>query len=339
MNYLGIDISNNNGRFDLTNVKNNKCEFVYVKATEGATFKDPTMEYFLDQCKKLNLKVGAYHFLVSTSSPESQAENFYYKIKNYNWQLIPMLDIETNFNSLCDYTLRFIKRFKELCNMELGIYSYTGFISNLYSIKDQIKDMKFWEANYNHKPWYLENTFFNTRIGHQYSENGTIGNFKGDCNVFNEQCLLRKQGWNRSSNGKWWYCTDVENGCYYTADNGWKLIDGDYYLFDNEGYARTGWYQDDDKKWYYFEEANNGNMCKLVSGWKKIDDEWYYFNPNHDGSFGVMKTGWIKDGGKDYLLYSNGMMAHDVEEYGYSIDSNGVATKIDTVGLNKEGDE
>ena len=30
----------------------------------------------------VNLKVGFYHFLVKTSSPETQAENFYNKIKN-----------------------------------------------------------------------------------------------------------------------------------------------------------------------------------------------------------------------------------------------------------------
>ena len=34
------------------------------------------------------------------------------------------------------------------------------------------------------------------------------------------------------------------------------------------------------------------------------------------------------DGGHDYLLYSNGTMAHDCEAYGYKIDSNGVAVKI-----------
>ena len=42
-----------------------------------------------------------------------------------------------------------------------------------------------------------------------------------------------------------------------------------------------------------------------------------------------MCTGWIQAKGKDYLLYSNGEMAHDCELYGYRFDSNGVATKIE----------
>ncbi|MFR2890849.1 MAG: surface protein PspC, partial [Clostridium butyricum] len=40
------------------------------------------------------------------------------------------------------------------------------------------------------------------------------------------------------------------------------------------------------------------------------------------------QTGWIKDYGKDYLLYSNGVMVHDTVLYGYRFESNGVATKI-----------
>ena len=41
-----------------------------------------------------------------------------------------------------------------------------------------------------------------------------------------------------------------------------------------------------------------------------------------------MQTGWIKDDGKDYLLYSNGVMVHHTVFYGYRFKSNGVATKI-----------
>ena len=42
-----------------------------------------------------------------------------------------------------------------------------------------------------------------------------------------------------------------------------------------------------------------------------------------------MCTGWIQVKGKEYLLYSDGSMAHDCELYGYRFDSNGVATKIE----------
>ena len=80
-----------------------------------------------------------------------------------------MVDIETNFNGLSDYVERFIATFKKLCPLELGIYSYTSFIPYLSGAESTIKNMKFWEANYNNAPWYLSNTFFTNRIGHQYT--------------------------------------------------------------------------------------------------------------------------------------------------------------------------
>ena len=86
MGYIaGIDISNNNGSIDFSKVAAVGVEYVYAKATEGATFKDSTMETFYANCKAQGLKVGAYHFLVGTSTPEAQAQNFYAKIKDYSW--------------------------------------------------------------------------------------------------------------------------------------------------------------------------------------------------------------------------------------------------------------
>lgn len=41
-----------------------------------------------------------------------------------------------------------------------------------------------------------------------------------------------------------------------------------------------------------------------------------------------MATGWLQDGSKLYLLYSNGVMAHDTVLYGYKFDSDGAAYKI-----------
>ena len=69
---------------------------------------------------------------------------------------------------------------------------------------------------------------------------------------------------------------------------------------------------------------NYVNGASVVEQFKLIgNDEWYYLNT--DGS---MHTGWLNKDGLTYLLQSNGSMAHDTEIYGYSIDSNGHAIKI-----------
>lgn len=89
-----------------------------------------------------------------------------------------------------------------------------------------------------------------------------------------------KLGWNYNNVG-WWYCSSVENKSYYTSKDGWQYVDGEWYIFDSNGYAlQDVWYFDEsDKAWYYL-----NNECKMVRGsrykplWKYIDSECYAFN-------------------------------------------------------------
>lgn len=88
-----------------------------------------------------------------------------------------------------------------------------------------------------------------------------------------------KVGWNQNDIG-WWYCCNLENRYYYTTDNSWKEIDGEWYTFDSKGYAlQSAWYYDENyKDWYYLDEN-----CKMVRGskdrplWKWIDNDCYAF--------------------------------------------------------------
>ena len=189
----GIDISNNNGSIDFNKVKNSGVECIYIKATEGTTFQDSYKSAFYGGAKSIGAKVGFYHFLVGSSAPETQAENFYKEIIKCQNDLVPMLDVEVNFSGLNDYIARFVARFKQLANMEIGIYTYTSFL-NEYIDVDRFKTLKLWEANYNNDPWKLPNNGFLSRIGHQYTEKGRIQGVNGVCdlNVFNEGVLLGK---------------------------------------------------------------------------------------------------------------------------------------------------
>ena len=183
----GIDISNNNGSINFNGVKNSGVECVYIKATEGTTFQDSYKSAFYGGAKTIGAKVGFYHFLVGTSAPETQAENFYKEIISYQNDLVPMLDVEVNFPGLNDYIARFIGRFNQLTSMEIGIYTYTSFL-NEYIDVERFKTLKLWEANYNNSPWNLPSNGFTNRIGHQYTEKGHIDGVNGVCDVneFNE---------------------------------------------------------------------------------------------------------------------------------------------------------
>jgi N-acetylmuramoyl-L-alanine amidase len=106
-------------------------------------------------------------------------------------------------------------------------------------------------------------------------------------------------GWNRNDVG-WWYYSCLENKSYYTSKDGWQEIDGEWYIFDDKGYAlQDCWYYDKGHgHWYYL-----SSECKMVRGskdkplWKWIDSACYAFDEH-----GVMycdcvtPDGWKVDG-------------------------------------------
>ena len=117
-------------------------------------------------------------------------------------------------------------------------------------------------------------------------------------------------GWVKKNN-KWYYVTAKGN---YT---GWAKIDGEYYLFGNDGAMKTGW-QQVGNKWYLL--APNG---KMITGWRKVNGKWYFMNNSGD-----MKTGWIKCGYNWFYLKNTGAMAaggwEKIEGKWYYFSNNGV---------------
>ena len=57
----GIDVSNNNGRLDLTRGFSG-LDFVIAKATEGTAFVDDTLAWYHSQARAAGSLFGAYHF-------------------------------------------------------------------------------------------------------------------------------------------------------------------------------------------------------------------------------------------------------------------------------------
>lgn len=57
----GIDVSNNNGRLDLTKGFSG-LDFVFAKASEGVGFEDNTLSWYHSQARAAGAVFGAYHF-------------------------------------------------------------------------------------------------------------------------------------------------------------------------------------------------------------------------------------------------------------------------------------
>lgn len=138
----GVDISHHQGNIDWTKMKkweNKKIEFIYLKATEGATYIDKTYQRNLDGAKKSNLLVGSYHYFRTTSSVKNQFKNFIQNVDKQKQDLIPLIDVEEkkNWNNS-----EFHKNFQEFLDMVENhfdskpmIYTVNSFYNNHLSGK------------------------------------------------------------------------------------------------------------------------------------------------------------------------------------------------------------
>lgn len=67
----------------------------------------------------------------------------------------------------------------------------------------------------------------------------------------------------------------------------WEYINGNWWAFDENGYAKTGWLKDEAFGGWFYIDPERG----MQTGWFLIDGVWYYFHPVSDGRKGIMYAG------------------------------------------------
>lgn len=92
----GIDLSHYQGNVFWEEVgRNMKINYVYLKATEGATNIDDRYEENIRMAKLNGLYVGSYHYFRPATPLKEQFDNFVTQCRPEQQDLIPMIDIET----------------------------------------------------------------------------------------------------------------------------------------------------------------------------------------------------------------------------------------------------
>ena len=81
----------------------------------------------------------------------------------------------------------------------------------------------------------------------------------------------------------------------------WEHINGNWWAFDETGYAKTGWLRDEDYGGWFYMDLEHG----MQTGWVLLDGAWYYFNPVSDGKRGMMYAGQRTPDG--YYVEKNGV--------------------------------
>jgi lysozyme len=72
----GVDVSHHNGRVDWPHIRAAGYRFAYLKATEGATWRDSTFVRNREEAVRAGLVTGAYHFFTLCRPGREQARNF-----------------------------------------------------------------------------------------------------------------------------------------------------------------------------------------------------------------------------------------------------------------------
>ena len=190
--YNGIDISSHQGYIDWAKVSSDKdINFVYIKATEGATYHSPHYPHNITQARRHGLLVGSYHYLSSSSSIDEQFNNFSkYALKSAQ-DLIPMLDVEVrgdwSRSQLIDSVNKFCHLVENLYGVQPMIYSTMGFYNK--NLTPHFNKHHLYIGRYsNSEPeinWEGEFTIW------QYSETGIIPGI----DAYVDLCRFRKDGW------------------------------------------------------------------------------------------------------------------------------------------------
>lgn len=126
---FGIDVSHHNGKINWDQVPD--VDFVYIKATEGATYVDPVYQQNINGARARKFRVGAYHYFRTTSSVQKQFENYKKHVMKSGIDLIPMVDVEEckkwSATQFQDSLMRFIQLVKSHYGKAPMIYSVNTF--------------------------------------------------------------------------------------------------------------------------------------------------------------------------------------------------------------------
>lgn len=184
-NYAGIDVSNWQGYIDYRQVKEAGIQVVYIKASEGTTFKDPYLETNYRNAKANGLKVGFYHFLTATNVAEAEEEaQFFASVisgKDPDCKLV--MDYEvfqgvgvTTINQIAE---TFLQKVQRLTGKQTIVYSNLYDSQHIFN-KNLANQYELWLAYYgNYQNLTTTSSNWNEWIGAQYDDKGIIPGING----------------------------------------------------------------------------------------------------------------------------------------------------------------
>jgi lysozyme len=187
----GIDVSRHNDRINWERVRQMEADgvrlqFVFIKATEGATLADKHFKKNWREAKKSNLRRGAYHFYHPTRDPVKQATNFINHVDLIAGDFAPVVDFEVINGQSADTVIHGLRLWLQTVEDHYGVRPIIYTNGNLYRkyIKGNLDDYPLWIADYSTK--HLRDYDPDQLYFWQHNQNGWVQGIRGqvDFNVF-----------------------------------------------------------------------------------------------------------------------------------------------------------
>lgn len=187
---VGVDLSAHNGDVDFQKVAEAGVSFVFLKATEGTTFRDSKFRKNYFAARDAGLKVGAYHFFRFDSDGYDQGRNFLETVDSLDFDLPLAIDVEewSNPDDLptekIALNIRAMIFSLEGCRRKVILYTnkrgYDRFVRN------RLEEMPMWVCSFTNPPIDSDNWQL-----WQHSHESHIDGIKGkvDLNTFNGDSL------------------------------------------------------------------------------------------------------------------------------------------------------
>lgn len=187
----GIDLSAHNGVVDFDSISDAGIDFVYLKASEGASFRDMSFATNYAGARRTGIKAGAYHFFRFDRDGRSQADNLLDAVAGCKLDLPLAIDVEESWNPAAPSTEIIVERLRtmvaHLRSAGHNVVIYTNktgdarFLRNNFD-NTSTDDPELWICSFTdppltRRPWALW----------QHSHRGSVPGVKGsvDLNTFN----------------------------------------------------------------------------------------------------------------------------------------------------------
>jgi len=180
----GIDVSKHNGDIDFDQVAADDYQFVFIKASEGKTYRDDAFDRNYRGARQAGLKVGAYHFFRKNRTGEEQASNLLSVIDGKPLDLPLVIDLEDDWGN--GSTTSRDTALGRVLDM-IGILAGKGYDVMIYTNLDGYKkyymgmlgDHDLWLCSFTSPDMLTDKP----HRFQQFSHEGTVAGVKGDVDL------------------------------------------------------------------------------------------------------------------------------------------------------------